>query len=225
MSLIFSLAGITGALVAGAVSPGPSFILVARTAMVSSRREGVICAFGMGVGSFLFALLAMLGLHALFAAVPWAYVSIKTLGGVYLLFLAWRLWKHAADPLSLSAAGGAASVKSPRRVASRAFFLALATQLSNPKTAIVMGGIFAAFLPRQIPPALILILPTLVFLIDIVWYSLVAWLLSTPAPRAAYLRYKKAIDRIASGILAALGLRLLFSFAEDAPEPLISQSP
>jgi len=212
MSLTISLAGIAGALVAGAVSPGPSFILVARTAMASSRHEGIASAFGMGAGSFLFALAALLGLHALLAAAPWAYTSIRIAGGCYLLVLAWRLWKHARDPLPLPAFGRPADT--PRRSITRAFLFALATQLSNPKTSIVMGSIFAAFLPRELQPELLLLLPLLVFLIDIVWYSLVACLLSTPAPRAAYLRHKKAIDRLAGSIMAALGIRLLFAFTE-----------
>ncbi len=219
MSLTISLAGITGALVAGAISPGPSFILVARTAMASSRREGVACAFGMGVGSFLFALVAILGLHALLAAVPWAYTSIKTAGGCYLLYLAWRIWRRADEPLSMADSGTDANPETgiPSRSSFRAFFFALATQMSNPKTAIVLGGIFAALLPREVSPALTILLPTIVFAIDIVWYSLVAYLLSTPAPRAAYLRYKSRIDRLAGGIMAALGIRLLFAFAEETP--------
>jgi threonine/homoserine/homoserine lactone efflux protein len=38
---ILSVATIGGALALGAMSPGPSFILVARTAVASSRRAGM----------------------------------------------------------------------------------------------------------------------------------------------------------------------------------------
>lgn len=60
----------------------------------------------------------------------------------------------------------------------RAFLTGMATQLSNPNTAIVFGSIFAALLSQHISPYLYLLLPGMAFFIDAVWYGLVAWLLS-----------------------------------------------
>ena len=50
MNQLLPLLGIAGALAVGVVSPGPSFVMVARTAVSLSRIEGVAAAFGMGVG-------------------------------------------------------------------------------------------------------------------------------------------------------------------------------
>lgn len=85
---ILSVVTIGGALALGAMSPGPSFILVARTAVASSRRAGMGAALGMGVGSVIISLIALMGLHTLLAAVPWLWVALKTGGGVYLLWMA-----------------------------------------------------------------------------------------------------------------------------------------
>jgi threonine/homoserine/homoserine lactone efflux protein len=56
-----ALMGVIAALTVGVVSPGPSF-LVARTAVSSSRSNGVTTAIGMGAGGAVFAVTALLGL-------------------------------------------------------------------------------------------------------------------------------------------------------------------
>lgn len=50
MSEIAVILGILGALLIGAMSPGPSFIVVSRIGMTSSRRNGIAAALGMGLG-------------------------------------------------------------------------------------------------------------------------------------------------------------------------------
>ncbi len=70
METTISVAFILAALLAGAVSPGPSFVLIARTAMGISRNDGVAAAIGMGVGSVLFAALALMGLSAVLTKIP-----------------------------------------------------------------------------------------------------------------------------------------------------------
>src|ERR1035437_8675979 len=81
MQEAIALAGIIGALSVGVVSPGPSFVMVARTTVATSRAHGVSAAFGMGVGGMLFAAAALLGLQAVFLAVPSVYLGLKVLGG------------------------------------------------------------------------------------------------------------------------------------------------
>ena len=54
-----------------------------------------------------------------------------------------------------------------------------------------------------------LALVALIFLIEVGWYSLVALALASERPRSAYLRYKSSIDRLAGGVMIALGLKLL----------------
>ena len=54
----------------GAMTPGPSFILVAQTAMSKSRSEAMCISIGLGLGASIFAFIASMGLIALFDAVP-----------------------------------------------------------------------------------------------------------------------------------------------------------
>lgn len=206
MELSASILGIALAVTLGAMSPGPSFLLVARTSLAVSRQDGLAAALGMGVGAVAFAAVALFGLLAVFAAVPWLHLAIKVLGGAYLLYFGWRIWRGAEEPLALPAASH------PSRPAQlwRSFALGLFTQVSNPKTAIVYASIFASLLPGEMPPPLLLALPLMVFAIETGWYALVALALSAPAPRARYLAGKAWFDRSAGTILFLLGARLVF---------------
>lgn len=203
VGMILSITGILGALAVGAISPGPSFVFVARTSTALSRRDGVAAAPGMGVGGVIFGAIALLGLHVILASVDWLYFGFKLLGGLYLLYLAFRLWRSASDPIVVS--GTTDRPAAPLN----SFVLGLMTQLSNPKTAVVYGSIFAALLPTDVPVSLFLILLPLILLLEAGWYSVVALAFSSHSPRAAYLRTKSWIDRAAGAVMGSLGLKLM----------------
>ncbi|WP_336369329.1 LysE family translocator [Rahnella perminowiae] len=198
-----ALLTIAGAILLGAMSPGPSFIMIVRTAVVSSRLSALAAAAGMGVGCMIFSVIALAGLHSLLTLVPWLYTALKTAGGVYLLWLGCRMLFRTGD--SAGSLAGGESAHHP----GRAFFIGMATQLSNPNTAIVFGSIFAALLSQHISPYLYLVLPAMAFCIDTIWYAVVAWLLSAERPRQAYMQYKSRLDKVSGLVMGYLGIRLI----------------
>lgn len=205
MSSIAILLSIVGTVLIGAMSPGPSFVLVSHTAIIRSRRAGLAAALGMGIGGAIFALLALAGLHALLVRVEWAYLLFKLLGGAYLAYLGVRIWRGASLPLPPERAGGVDHVGA----AWKSLAVGIATQLSNPKTALVYGSIFAAFLPAAPERWLFTALPLGVFVVEAGWYAVVALVSSAERPRAAYGRAKHVVDRIAGSVLVGLGVRLI----------------
>jgi len=209
MHALSALTGIVATLAAGTVSPGPSFVMVARTAVSSSRGHGVAAALGMGAGGVVFAIAALLGLNGLLLAVPALFLVLKVAGGLYLAWIGIRIAAAARLPLAVGEGAGS----SPSTGASRGRSLALgfSTQISNPKTAIVYASVFAAFMPAAPSLGFDLAVALSVFAIEAGWYALVAVALSSERPRRAYLRYKAWLDRIAGGVMMALGLRLVWS--------------
>jgi threonine/homoserine/homoserine lactone efflux protein len=157
---VFTLAAILGALLIGAISPGPSFVLVARISIARSRRDGLAAALAMGVGGVILGGLALLGLRTLLRQAGWLYLGLEAAGGLYLLYLGIRLWRSASEAIAVEGAGERAAAQ-PRR----SFAIALATQLSNPKAAVIYGSIFAALLPAQPPLWMCLALPPLILLV------------------------------------------------------------
>jgi threonine/homoserine/homoserine lactone efflux protein len=206
MELFAAILSVAVAVTLGAMSPGPGFVMVARTALAASRKDGVAAAVGMGGGGVLFSMVALLGLLALLAAVPLLHIALQVLGGSYLLYLGYRIWRGARQPLMV----GDVSIEArPARVW-RSFVLGLATQVSNPKAAVVYASVFASLLPSEVPTFVLVALPIMIFIIETTWYSVVAIALSAPSPRARYLASKAWLDRSAGAIMSMLGTKLIF---------------
>lgn len=197
---------IAGVLFVGAMSPGPSFMVVAQNSLAKSRGHGIATALGTGLGVAFFAVLASFGVTTLLEKVPSLYVAFKIVGGVYLMYLAYRIWRGATQPLVVSRAQTKAE-----STLFKAFLTGLVTQTSNPKTALVIAGIFAAFVPQQPPSYTALWVALIAFVIDFSWYATVAISLSTRRSRELYLRAKTGFDRIAATFLGLVGAKLILS--------------
>jgi threonine/homoserine/homoserine lactone efflux protein len=193
------------ALLLGAASPGPSFVVVSRTAVGESRRAGVAVALGLAVVSALFALLALLGLVTLLQQQPGLFHGVALFGGLYLLFLAARLIGHAAEPFRPAAAAPSGGRRGP-------FLRGLMVQAANPKTIIVYGSVFSALIPALSPAGGVwtVALPPMVLLVEGGWYGLVALVFSSQAMRGFYLAGAVWIDRAAGVVLLLLAVRTLW---------------
>jgi threonine/homoserine/homoserine lactone efflux protein len=205
MTPIVALFSILAAQALGAISPGPSFLFVTRTSVALSRRDGLAAAAGMGLGAAIVTALALVGVRAVIAQVQWLYAGFKLLGGAYLVYLGFQLWRGSMTEASDKTGG-----PTPKRGLRKSFLLALATQLSNPKTVVVIGGIYAALLPAHVPLWMYLAIPPIDFMMEGGWYAFVAVAMSSSRPRAAYLGAQGWIDRAAGTLLGVLGLRLIY---------------
>jgi threonine/homoserine/homoserine lactone efflux protein len=210
MEIIASLISILGVLCLGIMSPGPSFVLVARTSVANSRADGLATAIGMGIGGTFFAALALIGLQAVLLSVPILYMALKILGGAYLLYLAVVIWRGSKQTIDINDS----SCKKPSKVY-ESFKVGLITQLSNPKTAIFYGSVFAALLPQNLSISVVLVLALTIFILEAGWYSVVALVLSSKAPRKIYLNLKTSLDRVASFIIGGLGLKLIIEASSE----------
>ena len=206
MEYMIPLAGLALAHFVAAASPGPAFIVALRESVARDRRAGVASAVGIALGSFLWALLVVLGVGLLLQQAGWLYGTLRVLGGLYLIYLGVSLWRGAARPLALPRAGGGAPAS-----ALRSLRLGLPTQLVNPKAAVFFGSIFLTFLPPDLPLWVILIVLGNIFAVEFLWYLAVALMFSTGRVRRAYTGARLWIDRLAGGCLAALGLKLVLS--------------
>lgn len=197
------------AVLLGSMSPGPSFVVVARAAAADSRNAGVFAAIGMGVGSVVFSSAALMGVARLLQASPWTYAMFKVAGASYLIWLATKLWRTASEPLTIVEANG-----TRRRSGRRWFTSSLLAQITNPKTAVFYASVFASLLPSDLPLWAFIVLPAAVFAIETAWYTAVALVFSRRTPRRYYSDAKATIDRVAAAVLGALGIRLAADLTE-----------
>jgi len=186
------------------MSPGPSFLITARTAVARSRSDGIKVALGLGAGAGLWAIATLFGLNLLFQQVPVLYKVMQFAGGLFLLWIAYKIVRHAAEPIRLDAIGGDGRLDHP-------FVKGFLTQISNPKVVLFFGSVFIAMLPHDIPLWMMLTLVLIVSFNDFWWYTAVALFFGSGPVRNFYLRAKKWIDRVTGLFLGSLGLRLLWA--------------
>ncbi|MFO1123774.1 MAG: LysE family transporter [Hyphomicrobiales bacterium] len=183
------------------ISPGPSFLITARTAVARSRLDGFRVALGLTAGTIIWSSAALLGLNAVFQAMPMMFMAMKIAGALFLMWIAWQIFRHARTPIAMD---GAETGGSP-------FLRGLFTQLSNPKVMVFFGSIFIAMLPAHVSLKMTLALIAIVSFNELWWYTVVALFFGAGPVRAFYLRAKAWIDRTTGLFLGALGLRLLWA--------------
>jgi threonine/homoserine/homoserine lactone efflux protein len=188
------------------ISPGPSFLITARTAVTRSRTEGVKIALGLAAGTIVWAGAALFGLNVLFHTVPILFTAMKIAGALFLIYIAWMICTHAAEPLKLEGDGAVETGSS--------FWRGFWVQLSNPKVMVFFGSIFIAMLPENPPVWLLVSLLCVVTFNEFWWYTVVALFFGGGPVRTFYLKAKSWIDRITGLFLGVLGLRLLWGAFE-----------
>ncbi len=186
------------------ISPGQSFLFIARTAVVRGRPAALMSTLGMGIGSCTWAVAAMLGMAIVLQQAAWAYTLLKIAGGLYLIYLAIMLWQHASVAMDVREGPGRRRVRA--WAALRDGFL---IQISNPKVVVFFGSVFFALLPAQSPPWVMATAVAIVFINETCWYATVSFLFSARRPREAYMRLKAPFDRVMAGTLALIGIKLI----------------
>jgi RhtB (resistance to homoserine/threonine) family protein len=188
----------------GAASPGPAFLVVSRTAVGESRRAGLATGLGVSSATVIWAFAMIHGLALLLAVAAWLFHLLQALGAVYLLYLGWKVFRHATEPLTMAGA-----LPGARRLS--AFRRGFLVNITNPKVAVFFGSIFSQVYGPGYPEWVNLVVLAAIALDEVVWYSIVALVFSSGPAQAAYGRAKRWIDRAFGTFLALFGLRLLWS--------------
>ena len=184
-----------------AITPGPNFFITVHTALSTTPRFSLYTVFGIVVGTLVWALSGCLGITLLFKTVPFLYLVLKIIGGVYLVYVGFNLIvKKTKQPLTR----GRGTFNS----AGRCFRLGLLTNLLNPKTAAFMTSLFAATFPPDASLALGVICVLLICSISASWYALVSVIFSYDGAKRAYDNHKRTIEKMAGALFVGFGLKL-----------------
>lgn len=193
--------------VAALLSPGANLLLVSQLAASDRGKSVLFAAFGVTLGALLWATFAVLGVHTVFGAFPGLRLGLQVLGGAYLLYVATRLWRSTGPELGKPA---------PAISRSTAFRLGFLTNITNPKSALFFGSVFAASFPAEPGVALQISAVAMIVVNALCWHTLLAYLFSRPRVRAGYARSRNTANRVASALLGVLGLGLLVSTFREA---------
>jgi len=119
-----------------ALTPGPGIMYVMARTLSGGASDGIASTLGTAVGGLVHVAVAAAGLSALLAASAKAFLVVKYVGAIYLVFLGVR---------SILSARRASSIPSIRpHGAPRAFLEGILTEALNVKTALFFSGIYTA---------------------------------------------------------------------------------
>ena len=192
--------GVSWALI---IAPGPDMIYVITRGVTQGRKAGMLSAIGVICGILVHTIAAALGLTLILQTSALAFMLVKYLGAIYLIYLGIKAWREKST-FSLSASNSNVSFR-------KIFWQGVLSNVLNPKIAIF----FLAFLPQfvnrgssQVTLQMVLLGLTfacfgLCFLLAVGYSSgtIGGWLTRRP-------QVGQFLQRFAAGILIALGIRL-----------------
>jgi threonine/homoserine/homoserine lactone efflux protein len=188
------------------ITPGPAVLYVVTRGIAQGRTAGICSVLGVGLGNFMHAIAAALGLSAVLASSALAFSAVKYLGAIYLVYLGVRKF------LSRSELPDETDVKRERLPV--VFGHGFVVGTLNPKTALF----FLAFLPQFVAPARghvatqLFVLGTIVALMGVVSDTCYALLSGTFGSwlkrRKTFLRGEKYVS---GTVYCGLGVATAFS--------------
>ncbi|WP_411879597.1 LysE family translocator [Polaromonas sp. YR568] len=193
--------------VAAMMSPGANVLLVSQLAASDRARSAVFAALGVTAGAAIWSLCAVLGVNAIFQVFPGLRLALQVAGGLYLLYVASRLWRSGSAALD---------GRGPAVSSAAAFRLGFLTNITNPKSALFFGSVFAASFPAAPSAGLQAAAVAMIITNALCWHLLLAYLFSRERVRLAYSGARGTFNRIASVAVGALGLGLLAASLREA---------
>jgi threonine/homoserine/homoserine lactone efflux protein len=184
-------------------TPGTGVILTLAAGLSRGSRAAVIAAIGCTLGIIPLMAAAIVGLAAVLHASAVAFQTIKILGVVYLLYMAWQTLRD----------GGSFSIESEpdARSTLQVIWSAILANVLNPKLSIFFLAFLPQFVPAGDPNALALMtglsamFMLLTLVIFVVYGLLAAALRGQIASRPRVLTW---LRRAFAGAFVALGARL-----------------
>jgi threonine/homoserine/homoserine lactone efflux protein len=186
--------------------PGTGVIYTLAAGLTRGARAAWLAAFGCTLGIVPHVAASVLGLAALMHASALAFQLIKSLGVIYLFYMAWQMWRDSGA-LALEAQAGGLPAQSGRRIIGAGILI----NLLNPKLTLF----FLAFMPQFVDPdaagatvemlGLAGVFMAVTFIVFVLYGLLAAQARDHVITRPKVLR---AVKRSFASMFALMGLRL-----------------
>jgi threonine/homoserine/homoserine lactone efflux protein len=187
------------------ISPGPATMALIGTSMHQGRTAGLSFAMGVLTGSFFWATTTALGLAALLSAYAGFLTVLKILGGLYLLWMAWKAFRSAArrDETNVSTIGIAPM--SMRKL----YFKGLGLHLTNPKAILAWISLLSLGLPQGAPVSVITVYIAGCLTIGFISFNGLALIFSTGPIQRGYRKARRMIEATMGVFFAFAGIKML----------------
>lgn len=174
----------------GVLSPGPGVALILGVATSQGRLPAMITALGVASASGILAVATVLGLAAIFATMAELMTAVRLVGAGYLLWLAYKSFRKAANPPPLDF--GAVR---PSKLG-RTWLAGLVLQLSNPKAIFFWLAIASVGGVGDAPLPIVVLFVLGAMCNSFIGHGAYALLLSSAPVRRAYTRFRGRVEAV-----------------------------
>lgn len=188
------------------IAPGPDMLYVITRGMTHGCTAGIVSAMGVICGILVHTTAAAFGLTLIFQTSAFAFLIVKYLGAIYLVYLGVKAWSDKSA-FKLQTPTSSASSKS-------LFWQGVLSNVINPKIAVF----FLAFLPQFANqgggnfPLQMMILGLTFALFGFCFLVVVGYFAGAVGTRLSRMpQYTKFLRWLAGGILFSRGVRLAFT--------------
>ncbi|MDV6254201.1 LysE family translocator [Vibrio sp. EA2] len=162
------------------MSPGPDFALVVQNATRHGRQTGLYIALGLSVGILLHSLFSLTGVSYIVHQHPMLYSVLQLLGGSYLFYLGIGALRAVIAMIRQPASD------QPNQTNNlvinnkcQAFTKGFATNILNPKALVFFISLMSSLVPAGMSVSGKGIALVILFGLSLLWFSSLAWMLST----------------------------------------------
>ena len=184
----------------GAMSPGPSMVVVINNAIFKNRLNGILTSIGHGVGIGIYALFAVLGIALIIKTNLYVFNVIKFLSIIFLVYLGVRLI-IANDQLEFDGKDINSGFTS--------FLQGLSISLLNPKIFIWFVAIYSQFMSVDNDMIFNTILILTASIIDAIWYVILTLLVTTNIALDFIKDKSVLLQKFVGSVFIIIGLLLL----------------
>ena len=188
----------------GAMTPGPSLIVIIYITNSKNFISGFIASLAHGFGIFIYALISIFSLTVLENILPSTIPIIQLLGAIFLIYLGYKILFLKTSDQEVNN-----QTKLPKTILDD-FVLGLTISLINPKILIFFTSIFSQFINQDYSIYTKFGMALLAGVIDSGWYILVAYSVSLKIVEKYIKSRQKFIFYILGMILVIFSFYLFF---------------
>ncbi|UJF21073.1 LysE family translocator [Shewanella sp. OMA3-2] len=205
------------------ISPGPDFAIIVKMASQQSRNTAVACALGIAIAILIHTLLSLLGISLMIRQSPLAYTIVQCVGVSYLAWMGFQALKSALSRFKSIAASTEKTMQTlttdkPNTASFgslKGFKIGLLTNLFNPKALIFFITLFTVLITPDVNLITKIAATTLLFFLSLIWFSLLALVLSKPLIQSKLLNVSHIIDLLVGIIFIGVSVTIAVNLIND----------
>ena len=184
----------------GAMSPGPSMVVVINNAIFKNRLHGILTSLGHGIGISIYALFAVLGIGLIIKTNILLFNGIKILSIFFLIYLGIKsiIHKHELNFDNKNVKGGMTS-----------FFQGFSISILNPKIFIWFVAIYSQFMSKDNDIFFNTFLVLTAGIIDATWYVILSFLVTSRVALEFFKNKNEILQKFVGAVFIVLGFALL----------------